>query len=277
MVASRDYDDCVKAACEAGVDGIVSWAGVPRHLPELTKEFPGVALVPILSTERWVKMLIKNRQEKYWRNPDAIVMEDPSKAWGHLWAGDLEAVNDEGSKLKNSVPAVRAYLDSQNLQHIPIIAAWWISTRENIAKAFKLWASWVQMWTRFLASEESNANEQFKNAVVNAKKEDIGVIRSSAWLPFRTLKECGTLTREGGSKDRDAHIRSCLRRCLIHCWFTKWVAKVTQMCIVKELIRSTKWGGENWLMTTWDFFDDDWKSKITSILPVKEIMKTLIG
>ena len=49
MVASKDYNECVKAACEAGVDGIVSGAGLPKDLHKLTSEYPDIALVPILS------------------------------------------------------------------------------------------------------------------------------------------------------------------------------------------------------------------------------------
>lgn len=275
MVASKDYDDCVIAACKAWVDGIVSGAWLPQHLPELAKGHPDIALIPIVSDVRWTKILLSRYWEKQWKMPDAIVVEAPSKAWGHLWAKNIEEVYREDAKLENSIPAIREYLDSLWLQHVPVIAAWWIDNREDIDKVLRLWASWVQLWTRFLASTESNANEVFKDTVITAVQDDLIIILSSAWLPFRALKQSGTLTRLWGPKDREAKEHRCPKKCLHHCWYTIWDPNCIRMCILNELIRSTKWWNGDWLMSTGDYFDENWNSKITSILPVKEIMELL--
>lgn len=274
MVASKDYDDLVIAACEAGVDGIVSGAGFPRHLPSLTKEYPNVALLPIFSTLRQVKSIVNHWKDVYGRLPDAIILEDPTKTWGHLGKWNLEAVFEEDGSLAVSIPQVIEYLKSQG-RDIPVIAAWWINNRNDIDTALGFWANAVQMWTRFLATEESNANKEFKDAIISATKEDIKVVRSSVWLPFRALVMSGTFTREWGPKDRIAQEKECSRECLIHCWFVKGIEKVTQMCILKELLRSTEWGKWSWLLSTGDFFDKEGNPKITSILPVKEIMEIL--
>ena len=52
------------------------------------------------------------------------------------------------------------------------------------------------MGTRFLASKESGANDQFKQAVINATREELGRIISNAGLPFHALLNSGTLNRE---------------------------------------------------------------------------------
>jgi nitronate monooxygenase len=133
------------------------------------------------------------------------------------------------------------------------------------------------MWTRFLASKESSASESFKNAVIHASKEDLILILSSAGLPFRALRTSGTLTRDWGPKDREAKERICNNECLVHCWYTQGDTECVRMCILKELLRSTQGGRGAGLMSTWDFFDEQGNSKITSILSVEEIMDLLQG
>lgn len=80
MMATEDYERQVLAACEAGIDGIVSGAGFPFSLPEITKDYPNVAIIPILSSARGVNIILKRWKRDHKRLPDAVVLEDPSRA-----------------------------------------------------------------------------------------------------------------------------------------------------------------------------------------------------
>ena len=84
MVAVSNYDDIVRAACEAGVKLIISGAGLPMNLPGLTVDFPEVALVPIVSSVKAAELIARKWLKGYDRLPDAVVVEDPDTAGGHL-------------------------------------------------------------------------------------------------------------------------------------------------------------------------------------------------
>ena len=88
MCALCDYESLVKASCEAGADIIVSGAGLPLKLPELTEGFPDVALVPIVSSVKAANIIISRWKKHYDRYPDALVVETPNTAGGHL--GEVE-------------------------------------------------------------------------------------------------------------------------------------------------------------------------------------------
>ncbi len=82
MVATRKYEEYVKAAVEAGIDLIISGAGLPVDLPK----FVGAAktkLVPIVSSVKSAQVIMRYWWKKYTRLPDAVVIEGPL-AGGHL-------------------------------------------------------------------------------------------------------------------------------------------------------------------------------------------------
>jgi NAD(P)H-dependent flavin oxidoreductase YrpB (nitropropane dioxygenase family) len=68
-----------------------------------------------------------------------------------------------------------------------VIAAGGIFTGEDIYEIMKHGAQGVQMGTRFVATEECDADEAFKEAYVNARQEDIGIIKSPVGLPGRAI------------------------------------------------------------------------------------------
>ena len=76
LYACNDYGRMVKDACEAGINIIITGAGLPTNMPEFTQDFPDVALVPIVSSARALKLICK-KWKKYNRVPDAIIVEGP--------------------------------------------------------------------------------------------------------------------------------------------------------------------------------------------------------
>ena len=71
---------------------------------------------------------------------------------------------------------------------IPVIAAGGIFSGDDILRFLKLGAAGVQMGTRFVATHECDADEAFKQAYVDAKKEDMVVIKSPVGLPGRVVR-----------------------------------------------------------------------------------------
>lgn len=185
---ARDYEESVRGALDAGADAIISGAGLPLNLPNIQP--PGeTALIPIVSSARALELICR-KWEKAGYRPDAVVLEGPL-AGGHLGfkPGEVEL---EANRLENLLPPV---LDVA-LAHgaFPIIVAGGIYSHSDIERFLAMGASGVQMGTRFLATEESGASQEYKQAVVNSKKEDIIIATdpgSPCGMPFRIIKQCG--------------------------------------------------------------------------------------
>jgi len=184
-----DYEDTIRAALDAGIDAIVSGAGLPLGLPAIQP--PGhTALIPIVSSTRALEIIVKRWERIHYR-PDAIVLEGP-EAGGHL-GFKPEEVDDPAFALEKLLPAVLEVAHRHG--DFPVIVAGGIYTHEDIVRFLSLGASGVQMGTRFLATNESSATDAYKQAVVDAGKDDITVVAypdktpaSPCGLPFRILK-----------------------------------------------------------------------------------------
>src|ERR1019366_8311198 len=79
MRAVSEWEGLAQQACESGANAIVMGAGLPVELPSVTVKYPDVALIPILSEARGVRIVLK-RWMRAERLPDAIVIEHPKFA-----------------------------------------------------------------------------------------------------------------------------------------------------------------------------------------------------
>ncbi len=182
----RDYNDSVKGALDAGADAIISGAGLPLTLPVIQPP-KDTALIPIVSSTRALEIICK-KWEKLGYRPDAVVLEGPL-AGGHL-GFKIDQIDVESNKLENLLPPVKDM--ARKYGDFPVIVAGGIYTHDDIAKFLKMGADGVQMGTRFLATEESSASYEYKQAVVNANEDDIVVAHdpgSPCGLPFRVIKQ----------------------------------------------------------------------------------------
>ena len=187
MRAVSEYEAYVRQALRSGVDAIVVGAGLPLDLPEIAKEHPEVALVPILSDARGVQLVVR-KWEKKGRLPDAIVIEHPRLAGGHLGAARVADLNDRRFDFDVVLPEVLAYFRAAGLEgKIPLIPAGGISSYEDILLLQSLGAAAVQLGTAFAVTEESDAHLVFKRVLANAKPEDIVEFTSVAGLPARAV------------------------------------------------------------------------------------------
>ena len=73
----------MRAACEGDGHHCLG-CRTPLRLPEYTKDFPDVALVPIVSSVKAADLIARRWQKTHGRVPDGFVMETPKYAGGHL-------------------------------------------------------------------------------------------------------------------------------------------------------------------------------------------------
>lgn len=191
MVATRGYDDYVKAAVDAGVDLIISGAGLPMNLPMLVGE-SDTKIAPIVSSVKSAQVIFKYWLKKYDRVPDLVVIEGP-KAGGHLGftyeqleqylSGEL----DYDEEIKGIIDFVKTCAREKKTE-IPVVVAGGIYTKEDAEHVMALGADGVQMATRFVTTYECDACDAYKQAYINAKESDICLVKSPVGMPGRAIR-----------------------------------------------------------------------------------------
>jgi nitronate monooxygenase len=240
MKAVMEYEHYVRHSLTCGIDAVVVGAGLPLDLPELARDFPKVALVPILSDARGVQLLIR-KWEKKGRLPDAIVIEHPRLAGGHLGAAKIADLQDRRFDFDVVLPEVLAFLRSAGLEgRMPLIPAGGISCLEDIKRLQELGASAVQLGTAFAVTRESDAHPEFKRILAGAKPEDIVEFTSVAGLPARAVRTpwLDKYLRQEAKLQEKAKVQPNCNMwfdCLAHCGLRDGNAAWGQFCIDKYL------------------------------------------
>jgi nitronate monooxygenase len=240
MKAVMEYEHYVRHSLACGIDAVVVGAGLPLDLPELARDFPKVALVPILSDARGVQLLIR-KWEKKGRLPDAIVIEHPRLAGGHLGAAKIADLQDRRFDFDVVLPEVLAFLRSAGLEgRMPLIPAGGISCLSDIKRLQDLGASAVQLGTAFAVTRESDAHPEFKRVLAGAKPEDIVEFTSVAGLPARAVRTpwLDKYLRQEARLQEKAKVQPNCNMwfdCLAHCGLRDGNAAWGQFCIDKYL------------------------------------------
>lgn len=189
MVATRKYEEYVKAAVAAGVDLIISGAGLPVSLPAIV-ENAKTKLAPIVSSLKSAQVICKYWKKKYDREPDLVVIEGP-EAGGHLGFTVEELQNRENLDFDEEIQKITEYVHECGQKagkHIPVAVAGGIYERKDANRAFTLGADGVQMATRFVTTCECDAPDAYKQAYIDAKEEDIILVKSPVGMPGRAIK-----------------------------------------------------------------------------------------
>lgn len=188
MVATREYGRYVKAAVDAGVDLIISGAGLPMQLPELAAG-SGVKLAPIVSSVKSADVICKYWIRKYDRLPDLVVIEGP-RAGGHLGfkMEELQEIDDAAydEEIKRIIALVKEYGASKG-KEIPVVVAGGVYERSDMERYLAMGAAGVQVATRFVTTYECDAADAYKQAYIDAKKEDIVIVKSPVGMPGRAI------------------------------------------------------------------------------------------
>ena len=114
-------------------------------------------------------------------------------------------------------------------KHIPVVTAGGIYTHEDVKHQFELGAEGVQVATRFVTTEECDADIRYKQAYIKACKEDIVIVKSPVGMPGRAIKNT---MLESVLRGENIPPRKCYH-CLAKCDPGK-----IPYCITKALIES---------------------------------------
>lgn len=269
MVATTQYADCVRTALKAGADAIVCGAGLPKDLPVIAAQVPenDAALAPIVSSGRAATLICK-LWDRSGRAPDFVVLEGP-QAGGHLGflpeeakaaqAGDPKSLSD----LLREVLEALAPFKEKYQRDIPVFVAGGVKNGAEMAEYMKQGAAGAQFATRFITTEECDASQAYKQALVNAKTEDITIVQSPVGMPGRALRSPLIQRVEAGLQPK---IEKCIR-CLAPCDPGK-----APYCISKALVDAVRGDWENGL-----FFCGANAGEQSRVTTVKEEMDQIMN
>ena len=154
----------VQTILDEKVPIVFTSAGCPKKWTPLFKKH-GVKVVHVVSN-----VIFAQKSEA--AGVDAVVAEG------------FEAGGHNGREETTTLCLVPLIAEAVN---IPVIAAGGIGSGKSMAAAFALGAEGVQIGSRFVATPESSAHIDFKNAIVNAK-EDSTRLTLKELTPVRLLK-----------------------------------------------------------------------------------------
>jgi nitronate monooxygenase len=245
MRAVSQYEAYVRQSCESGAHAIVVGAGLPLDLPELTAGYPDVALIPILSEARGIGIVLRKWLRKN-RLPDAIVIEHPRYAGGHLGAARPDQLDEARFEFARVLEETFELMRNLGLERerIPLIPAGGISTPQQVRELFALGASAVQIGTPFAVTEEGDAHLNFKRVLAGAKPQDLVVFMSTAGLPARAVRTPWLeryLERLPKLQERARKIECTVGwDCLEVCGWRDGKAELGQFCIDERLAYAVK-------------------------------------
>ncbi|MBK1972107.1 nitronate monooxygenase [Campylobacter sp. TTU-622] len=263
LYASNDYARIVRDACEVGFNVIISGAGLPTNLPEFTADFPDVALVPIISSAKALRIICKRWLGRYNRLPDAVILEGP-KSGGHQGFTYEQCLNP-AYKLENLITPVLE--EVKNWGSFPVIAAGGIWDKNDIEKMLSLGASGVQMGTRFIGTFECDASDEFKKVLLECKEDDIKLIKSPVGYPARGIQTnlLDLVEKRMGPKI------NCVSNCVSPCERGKEATKVGY-CIADRLFDAYYGKKETGL-----FFTGANGYRLEKLISVKELIDKLVN
>jgi nitronate monooxygenase len=279
MKAVSEYAAYVRQSCESGAHAIVMGAGLPFDLPDLTKDFPDIALVPILSDVRGVSIVLRKWLRKK-RLPDAIVIEHPRYAGGHLGATRPDEINDIRFDFEPVLAGIFSLLQELGIarERIPLIVAGGINSHEKVRSVLALGASAVQIGTPFAVTEEGDAHPNFKHVLAAAKPDEIVTFMSVAGLPARAVLTPWLKNYLRREKALQSHAKADPRRCvpglecLAACGLRDGIASIGQFCIDTRLAFALKGDVKKGLF----FRGSESVPFGTAIRPVAELIEYLL-
>lgn len=263
MVAMQHYEEYVRQAVRAGADLIISGAGLPTDLPKYV-EGSKVQIAPVVSTEKSAKVILKYWDRKYRRTADLLVIEGPS-AGGHLgFTKDQLALYDRETyeeEIRRIREVVREYEERYD-RKIPVFLAGGIESHSDVMRALALGMDGVQVATRFVTTEECDADLRYKEAYLHAKKEDIVIVKSPVGMPGRAILNPFMRRVMSGEQILHSPCHGCIKNCR---------PQEIPYCITDALIAAAKGDTEHALL-----FCGKYAYRAQKIETVKEVIASLL-
>ncbi|RZM79592.1 NAD(P)H-dependent flavin oxidoreductase [Leptolyngbya iicbica] len=264
MVADRHHDALMQAIADQPIDFIIAGAGLPLSLPRLVQPSPHIALIPIVASVRAARVLCRKWSQQYQRLPDGFIVESPGAAGGHLGA-KLAEVDDVAHSVEAVVPQLVNYIRDELQAEIPVIAAGGIWDRADIDRMLALGASGVQLGTRFITTEECDADDRYKTYHLQARAEDVMLVPSPVGLPGRAIRNPFIEKVMAGESLPKTRCVNCLVRC-------KYRDQKETYCILHALNRAANGDVENGLI-----FAGSNAGKSDRLRSVADLMQELVG
>ena len=250
MVATKEYGQYVKEAVKAGANVIISGAGLPVDMPKFVADAEEelgcgrrTMIAPIVSSIKSAMVICRMWDRKYKTAPDFVVVEGPC-AGGHLgfsreqleeYGVDTEQVsrtykkNEYEEEIRGIIKTVKEFAEKYK-KEIPIIVAGGVFDHEDVMRQMELGADGVQVATRFVTTEECDADPAYKQAYLDAKEEDIVIVKSPVGMPGRAIKN-DFLARTKEGRIPVTHCFGCLAKCN---------PAETPYCITRALINAVE-------------------------------------
>lgn len=274
MVATKNYMDYVRTAVEAGADIIISGAGLPINLPEYVKGAK-TKIAPIVSSAKSASVILKMWDRKYNRTADMVVIEGPL-AGGHLgfhreelteYGADTRNVPETyrqsayEAEIRSILEVVREYERKYDCT-IPTVSAGGVFTREDMERHMALGVNGVQVGTRFVTTKECDAPMAYKQSYIDAKKEDIVIVKSPVGMPGRAILNPFMKKVKEQGRIAPAHCYRCLKHCN---------PGTTPYCITQALINAAKGNVDDALL-----FCGAYAYRADHLETVKEVIDSLM-
>lgn len=262
LCAINGYEQVVRDSIEGGARMIVSGAGLPLSLPELASG-SNAALVPIVSSDRALRIICKTWDRKYKRLPDAVILEGPESG-GHQ-GFSVEHCSDPNHTLENLLGPVLEERDRWG--DFPVIVAGGVWDRDDIDRFLALGAGGVQMATRFIGTFECDADLAFKSTILKSCREDIRLVKSPVGMPGRAVQT----GLQQHISDGTAPAVKCISHCVSPCDHGVG-ARLAGYCIADRLNDAREGKTDTGL-----FFTGSNGWKLQDFVPVRELMEELTG
>ena len=260
MTAVSHYEESCKTAVSAGADIIISGAGLPLNLPHFTKGTDTLA-APIVSSGRAARIIMKTYKKHYDVYPDMFIIEG-SMAGGHLGFGADDITQGKTQSNDEILSDVLAVIEEYGAD-IPVFVAGGVFDGKDMAHYVNKGAAGVQIATRFIATNECDASDTFKQAVVNAKREDIRIIKSPVGMPARAINSPLLERLDAGETFTARKCNGCLTACKKD--------DSIPYCISRALIAAVKGDWDNGL-----FFAGSNADRVDRIMSVQELINEIM-
>ena len=170
-----------------------------------------------------------------------MVIEGP-QAGGHLGfhKEELDSYTPEAydNEIRKIVQTVKGYAAKFGTE-IPVVAAGGIATHEDVKHVLDLGVDGVQVATRFIPTEECDADIRLKESLIHATKDDIAIVKSPVGMPGRAIMNPFMQHVMAGEKIPHSPCHRCLAKCS---------PGEIPYCITDKLIAAVKGDVENGLL-----------------------------
>ncbi len=186
LAAASDFEDIIDVMGRSGeVDMAFVGAGLPRGLAKQMEQFPRMRYLPIVSSDRAAKIMLKSSDGTS-RPPDGFYVEDPTKAGGHLGAKDVADAEDAKKfdprllhdQIRKVIPA-----------ETPLVAGGGLGYARKIQEALTMGYDGALAGTRFLLTRESGLPDRIIRDMYLSPNHPVATVMTSpAGLPSRIIQ-----------------------------------------------------------------------------------------